>query len=193
MGKIAKCFAEWNGQSGMGTATLESDSLRFRGAFRFDCPLPGPSATSAEGILQIDIDPVFRLQLGPDAEKWAKYINSPPSLTTKLGLKFGQSIAALGLEDMSFLLEFRNSPCLEESHSYDQIFLGVRLTADLHQIGHVAAHLKPKGGLWIIYRKAQSDPSERHVITAGRSAGLNDVKVCRFSETHTALRFVRRK
>ena len=90
-------------------------------------------------------------------------------------------------------LRVGNVASLEADQLYDQIFLGIRLTADLRQIGHVAAHLKPKGGIWIIYRKAQSDPSERHVIAAGRGAGLNDVKVCRFSETHTALRFVRRK
>jgi len=193
MGKTTKGQAAWNGQVGMGTAYLESDSLRFRGDFRFDAALPGPPATVENGVLTLHTDPPIHLTLHEQAEKWAKYINSPPTLATKLGLKPGQAIAGLGLEDADFLRDWPATTSLESGQLYDQIFLGVRLTADLRQIGHVAAHLKPKGGIWIIYRKAQSDPSERHVIAAGRGAGLNDVKVCRFSETHTALRFVRRK
>ena len=100
MGKIAKCFAEWNGQSGMGTATLESDSLRFRGAFRFDCPLPGPSATSAEGILQIDIDPVFRLQLGPAWLSDARWAPWTLVFMALWGVGGGMVIYLAGLKDI---------------------------------------------------------------------------------------------
>jgi hypothetical protein len=39
-------------------------------------------------------------------------------------------------------------------------------------------------------RKGQKHIREVDVIAAGRSAGLTDNKFCRFSETHTALRFV---
>jgi hypothetical protein len=39
-------------------------------------------------------------------------------------------------------------------------------------------------------RKGQKNIREVDVIAAGRSAGLTDNKFCRFSETHTALRFV---
>ncbi|MGA8767000.1 MAG: hypothetical protein WB559_08275 [Candidatus Acidiferrales bacterium] len=39
-------------------------------------------------------------------------------------------------------------------------------------------------------RKGQKHIREADVIAAGKSVGLTDNKVCRFSDTHTALRFV---
>lgn len=43
---------------------------------------------------------------------------------------------------------------------------------------------------WVVYPKGQRHIREIDVMDAGRSAGLTDNKVCRFSNTHTALRFV---
>jgi hypothetical protein len=42
----------------------------------------------------------------------------------------------------------------------------------------------------VVYPKGQNHIREIDVINAGKSAGLTDNKVCRFSDTHTALRFV---
>ena len=44
--------------------------------------------------------------------------------------------------------------------------------------------------MWVVYPKGRTDPSEVDVLEAGKAAGLVDVKVARFSETHTALKFV---
>lgn len=44
--------------------------------------------------------------------------------------------------------------------------------------------------LWIVYPKGVAAIREAEVIAAGRGAGLKDVKVARFSATHTALKFV---
>jgi hypothetical protein len=46
------------------------------------------------------------------------------------------------------------------------------------------------GGIWVVYPKGQTHIREIDVINAGKSAGLTDNKVVRFSATHTALRFV---
>ena len=46
------------------------------------------------------------------------------------------------------------------------------------------------GAIWVVYPKGRQDIREVDVIAAGKSAGFTDNKVCRFSETHTALRFV---
>ncbi len=50
-----------------------------------------------------------------------------------------------------------------------------------------------RGALWIVFRKGGAEPTENDVIGAGRKAKLTDTKVARWSATHTALRFVRRR
>ena len=50
--------------------------------------------------------------------------------------------------------------------------------------------LKRDGAIWVIRPKGHADISERDVMKAGKTAGLVDVKVVRFSETHTAEKFV---
>ncbi len=44
--------------------------------------------------------------------------------------------------------------------------------------------------LWIVYPKGQKCITENDVLSAGRKAGMKDVKVVGFSPTHTALKFV---
>ena len=48
----------------------------------------------------------------------------------------------------------------------------------------------PDGGVWIVYPKGRKDIREADVMAAGRDLGLKDNKTCRFSDTHTGLRFV---
>ncbi|PYR70118.1 MAG: hypothetical protein DMF88_03745 [Acidobacteria bacterium] len=44
--------------------------------------------------------------------------------------------------------------------------------------------------IWVIRPKGSQQISESDVMKAGKAAGLVDVKVARFSETHTAEKFV---
>ena len=46
------------------------------------------------------------------------------------------------------------------------------------------------GGVWVVAPKGGVEPREAQVLEAGRAAGLKDVKVARWSDTHTAHRFV---
>ncbi len=50
--------------------------------------------------------------------------------------------------------------------------------------------LKPDGALWVIRPKGSAAISESEVMSAGKRAGLVDVKVVSFSATHTAEKFV---
>jgi hypothetical protein len=50
--------------------------------------------------------------------------------------------------------------------------------------------LKPDGALWVIRPKGSKAVSEAEVMSAGKHAGLVDVKVASFSDTHTAEKFV---
>jgi len=49
---------------------------------------------------------------------------------------------------------------------------------------------QPAGAIWIVYPKGRTEITENDVLSTGRVVGLKDVKVCSFSATHTALKFV---
>jgi len=50
--------------------------------------------------------------------------------------------------------------------------------------------IQRNGAIWVVYPKGQPHIRGIDVIQAGRAADLTDNKVCSFSSTHTALRFV---
>jgi hypothetical protein len=60
----------------------------------------------------------------------------------------------------------------------------------LKAAGKIAKKVEGAAGLWIVYRKGKKEITENDVLSAGRKAGLKDVKVVGFSSTHTALKFV---
>jgi hypothetical protein len=116
------------------------------------------------------------------------------SLLDKLGIKPGQRIAVFGIEDAAFLNDLadrvpdfsRGKPQSEA----DMILLGSDNLKALAKVKSLVATIQKAGAIWIVYPKGQSHIRESDVRAAGISAGLTDNKVCRFSETHTALRFV---
>jgi hypothetical protein len=116
------------------------------------------------------------------------------SLLDKLGVKPGQKIGVLGVEDALFLNELatrvpefaREKP----PAGADMVLLGAENRKALAKLTSLASTIQKAGAIWIVYPKGQLHIREADVIAAGKSAGLTDNKVCRFSETHTALRFV---
>src|SRR5438270_14069419 len=73
----------------------------------------------------------------------------------------------------------------------DVVLFGAASHKDLGRIPSFLPKLAPAGAVWVVYRKGGTPPTENDVLAAGRAAGLKDVKVARFSPTHTALKFVR--
>lgn len=119
------------------------------------------------------------------------------ALLDKLGVKPGQRVAVLRVTDAAFLCDLAERipdfcKRVSEGHAEecDLIFLAAESKDDLQQVKSVVRRLQSAGGLWIVYPKGQSHIREADVFAAGKSAGLTDNKVCRFSGTHTALRFV---
>ncbi len=116
------------------------------------------------------------------------------SLLDKLGVRAGQRIAVLGIEDALFLYDLadrvpefvREKPPI----GADMILLGAENRKALTRVTSLAATIQKAGAIWIVYPKGQLHIREADVRAVGKSAGLTDNKVCRFSETHTALRFV---
>jgi hypothetical protein len=119
------------------------------------------------------------------------------ALLDKLGVKPGQRVAVLGVTDTEFLRDltgrvpdFSKQVRGRTAEAYDVIFLAAESREDLQQVKSVARMLQKAASLWIVYPKGQSHIREADVFAAVKSAGLTDNKVARFSDTHTALRFV---
>lgn len=115
-------------------------------------------------------------------------------LIDKLGVKPGQRIAVFGIESSEFLAdlasrvpEYSRNARISDA---DLVFFSAESVEDLARIKSMARSIRKNGAVWVIYPKGQLHLRELDVISAGKSAGLVDNKVCRFSETHTALRFV---
>lgn len=204
MGQSVRCLASYEGQTAEGTAELETDELRFRGPFRLNVPLRDVrSVVALDGRLELTFaGGAVAFDLGPKAAPWADRILHPPSLLDKLGVRAGQRVrlipAADGvLADKDFrqaLVEAGASLSEGTSSGADEppdlLFFGATAVADLEDVPRLSAALPPQGALWIVYPKGRREIREGDVLAAGRAAGLTDVKVTRFSETHTALKFV---
>jgi len=71
-----------------------------------------------------------------------------------------------------------------------RIFFGATTASDLERLETLKTMMKPNAALWVIRPKGRPEISEMVVMAAGSAAGLVDVKVVRFSSTHTAEKFV---
>lgn len=193
MGNEARCTARHAGQSADGKALLETDDLRFRGdGLRFVVPYAGLTRVEArDGTLHLT-GPFgeAELDLGPLAAKWADKIRNPKSRLDKLGLKPGQAIGVLGPIEQAFLDELAARGFTPRAgNDLDLLFAAANHLTELDLLAW-KTRLKPNGGLWIIRPKGRPEISERDVMAAGHAAGLVDVKVARFSATHTAEKYV---
>jgi hypothetical protein len=119
---------------------------------------------------------------------------SDRALLDKLGVKPGQRIWVLGVDDAAFLKELtervpdfvRDKP----PSGADMILLGAENLKALARMKSLVGAIQKNGAIWVVYPKGQLHIREADVMATGKSAGLTDNKVCRFSDTHTALRFV---
>lgn len=116
------------------------------------------------------------------------------ALLDKLGVKPGLRVCVLGVEDAAFLKDLGASApgaahgkLQKES---DLIFLGAEDLKSLARVKSLEPHMNRNGAIWVVYPKGRQHIREADVMAAGKSAGFTDNKVCRFSDTHTALRFV---
>lgn len=199
MGSEQLCTVRTGGKTSKGKALLETSEIIFRGDFRLKVPLASLQSTVAkDGELRLkwkDGSAIF--ELGERAAKWADKILHPKSTTEKLGVKPGLTVSVCAVRDGQFLRGLRSgvkaistTKLLPES---DLIFVGASESADLKEIDLAARALANSGALWIVYPKGKQEIKEVQVLEAGRAAGLVDVKVVKFSDTHTALKFARPK
>lgn len=198
MGRERDCTAKIDGKSSAGRALLETSEIVFRGsAYRLRFPfatlknlaVDGDSLTFSSGEQRVS------LMLGEaEANKWREAIAKPKSRVDKLGIKPGQKVALVSVDDETLAdelrakgLDVREGTPLKNT---DVIFCGVKATRDLARLEKLRDKLAPAGALWVVRPKGVATISERDVMAAGKAAGLVDVKVVALSPTHTAERFV---
>jgi len=197
MGNELLCRVRSGGKTSEGKALLETSEIIFRGDFRLKIPFASlTSIVAKDGELRMKWnDDAAVFELGECAAKWADKILHPRNTTEKLGIKAGMTISTRAIADAAFLRDLRakgksvsSTKLLKDS---DVIFFGAAEAADLGEVGDLVPSLASAGALWIVYPKGKQVIKESQVFAAGKAAGLVDVKVVKFSETHTALKFVR--
>jgi hypothetical protein len=199
MGSSLNCRATFDGRASVGRAELESDHVLFRGAFRVKLPLSSITAVRvSNGVLTLEAAAgTLELVLGDKARAWADTIRHPKSRADKLGFKPGHVVSIVGVDDEALLKEIENAgatACVGRAARGSQLILfGVNVPGDLRRFATLKKCLAEGGALWSIRPKGRPDVSEARVRDAGLAAGLVDVKVARFSETHTAEKFVVRR
>lgn len=196
MGSELQCKVRTAGKTLNGRALLETSEVIFRGNSSFKIPFASILSVKVEhGKLHLTwSDGSAAFELGDLAVKWADKILHPKSRAEKLGIKPELTVSVRAIRDADFIRELRatakaisSTKLLPDS---DLIFLGASQSEDLGDIRGLLPSLVKSGALWIVYPKGKQAIKEVQVIEAGRAAGLVDLKVVKFSETHTALKFV---
>jgi hypothetical protein len=207
MGNEQKCRVRFGKQESEGKALLETNEILFRGEFRVKVPFAKiRSAKVVNGDLHLrtaEGEAIFELGTAV-AEKWREKILHPKSRIEKLGVKAEARVALMGFGKMDgdFLDELKERTGRvtrdEVQADTEWIFLKVETQKEIAQISRISKKMRGATALWIAFPKKNSKDglegvpkiTEGDIFTAGRAAGLTDVKVVGFSATHTALKFV---
>lgn len=193
MGQEIACVAHFGGKTVRGKALLETAELLFRGEARLKIPFNSIQELKvSDGALRVKTaDGVAAFQLGDTAEKWRDKILNPKSLVEKLGVKSGNLVTLRGTFDKSFRDNLiKHGAELSAAANAPWIFLMAEASRELAAVKMLAQGMQGATALWIVYPKGQKNITEQQVRAAGLKAGLTDVKVAKFSDTHTALKFV---
>jgi hypothetical protein len=199
MGQQAACTLRFQKKTLQGTAWLEHKDLLFRGPERLSIPLEEiTSATAHEGRLLVTFgSKTADFEIGTAAAKWADRITNPPSRLDKLGIKPAMTVMPVSLKDQAFVDEIRRREArivrTPGGSGVDAIFFAASDRADLERLADLSRGLKPAGALWVIRPKGSKAITEAETMAAGKRAGLVDVKVVSFSDTHTAEKYVVRR
>jgi hypothetical protein len=198
MGYDAACTLTVDGKRSRGTAWLEHKDLIFRGPTRLAIPLASiSSATARDGTLHVTFgDRRAAFTIGDAAPKWAKRITNPPSRLDKLGIKAAMTVAIVDVEDALLRHEIAGrgatiaGETLRHAKGADVIFYGASDRGALAGLAGLAKLVRPDGAIWIVRPKGRPEITEAETMAAGKRAGLVDVKVVSFSDSHTAEKFV---
>ncbi len=114
---------------------------------------------------------------------------STKSLIDKLGVKSDSTVVVLRVEDDNFrkvVQERTPNTSTRLSRERDLIFYKAKTREGLRRIGSLQDYINKNGAIWVVTPKGTDQVKQTDVIVAAKQAGLLDVKVVSFSETHTA-------
>ena len=148
-----------------------------------------------DGELRLQVaEGLVVFHLGAAAEKWCDKILHPKSRIQKLAVKEGTPVRLLSKFDAEFMNELKASKALvirgTNTAEAQNTFLELDGKSSLSAVAKHAKRMNGAETLWLVYAKGKTQITENDVISAGRKAGLKDIKVVGFSATHTALKFV---
>jgi hypothetical protein len=195
MGNEATCRVEIGKQSAEAKALIETDELIVRGALKARIPFAEiKELRGDDGVLSFrwkDLD--VRIHAGREAAKWAEKIRNPKSVLDKLGVRSGQKVSVIGAVEPDFVdqLAAKGADVSRRlRNESDLIFLAADARSDLDRLTELRRALTAAGAVWVLRPKGRSEITERDVMDYAKRAGLVDVKVVRFSVTHTAEKLV---
>ena len=196
MGKDAEVTARFADGPDEGRLQYEPPKLLFRGRERRVFQGEALKDVRAEGADLVLADG-SRFALGErQAVSWAEAINNPKGRLDKIGVKPGMRVGVLGVADADLAGELagRGAVVANDLRDLDLLFYAADSAEALAKVGDLAPALAEKGALWIVSRKGKAATvRDVEVMAAAKAVGLVDNKVVGFSDTLTALRFVRRK
>lgn len=196
MGKDASVEAWFPDGPDRGRLQYEPPTLLFRGTQRRAYSGDALTGVRAEGGDLVLRDGA-RFSLGEkQAASWADAILHPKGRLDKIGVKPGMRTAILGVEDAALARELagRDAAPVNDVAHLDLLFYQADDAEALRRIPELVPALAERGALWIVSRKGRAATvKDVEVMAAAKACGLVDNKVVGFSETLTALRFVRRK
>ena len=111
----------------------------------------------------------------------------------KLGVRPGMRVSVLGVPDADFREELVAAGADVSTRARRRsamLFVAVDGQAGLDRLGQLEPYLVRNGAVWAVFAKGRKELRDVDVIRAGVAVGLVDNKVIRFSDTHTAFRFV---
>ncbi len=196
MGNEVTCRVRFGNQESKGKALLETSEILFRGDFRLKIPFSTiKSVKAANGELRVETpEGLAVFQLSDAAEKWRDKILHPKSRMEKLGVKPDAKVSLFGEFETEFLREVggltKSLIKAKVTSDSECIFFAADSKEGLSALSKISKSMQGATALWIVYPKGQKRITENDVLSAGRKAGLKDIKVVGFSPTHTALKFV---
>jgi Protein of unknown function (DUF3052) len=197
MGLEATCDVRLGRKRARGRAHLDAAGIQFRGdAFRLAISLRDVRSVEVRrGCLRLELpEGTASFELGPAAEAWALKIRYPRSRADKLGIKPGQRVSVLGIDDPALREELRErSADVREGRlrpGSDLVFFGVERQEKLSRLRTLRASLKADGAVWVVWPKGRKAVREDDVRRAALAAGLVDVKVVSFSDDRSGLKLV---
>jgi hypothetical protein len=129
----------------------------------------------------------------PAPQVYDRPLSERPRLV-KLGVKSGQRISLVGLDEPGFAEELVRAGAdisRRLRRDSDILFYAAENFRDLQRVSDLRRFIKTTGAIWVIRRKGKDAPlKDIDVIEAGLAAKMVDNKIAAFSETHAAMRLV---